>query len=77
MADYEFITKNNETCLLMGDAKTINLKEAVGIVAMTTFANMVELKEIKNEEEKNRLKEKINFQSKVLDSLSNALNAIK
>lgn len=77
MAGYEFITKNDEVCLLMEDTKTINLKEAVGIVAMTTFANMVELKEAKDEEEKNRLKEKINFQSKVLDSLSNALNAIK
>lgn len=75
--EYEFLSKGEEVFLLTGEAKTVSLKEAIGTLAMSTYADLLNLKNIKDESERKGLKEKINFQSKVLDSLSSAYSSIR
>ena len=75
--NYEFITRGQEVFLLTNDTKTVSLPEAVGMLAMDTYAKLSCLKEAKSDDEEKRLEETVLFQSKVLDSLSNACLATK
>lgn len=74
---HEFITRDEEVFLLTEDMQTISLPQAVGILAMSTYENMMNLKETTTSEEEKRLEKKILFQSKVLNALSNACEATK
>lgn len=75
--NHEFITRGEEVFLLTEDTKTVSLTEAVGMLAMSTYENMMNLKEAATNEEEKRLEKKILFQSKVLNAMSNALEATK
>lgn len=75
--NHEFITRGEEVFLLTEDTKTVSLTEAVGLLAMSTYENMMNLKEAATNEEEKRLEKKILFQSKVLNAMSNALEATK
>lgn len=74
---HEFITKGEEVFLLTEDTKTVSLPEAVGNVAMSVYSNLMDLSKETDADEKKRLEEKIRFQSKVLNALSNACEATK
>lgn len=74
---YELLTRGDEIFLLTEDTTTVNLKQAVGIMAMSVYSNVLNLSDEKDADEKKRLEEKILFQSKILDSLSNAYKAIR
>lgn len=74
---HEFITRGEEVFLLTEDTKTVSLPEAVGYVAMSVYSKLIDLEKSEDADEKKRLKEKIRFQSKVLDSLSNAYEATR
>lgn len=73
----EIISRGDEIFLLTEDTKTIGLPEAVGMLAMSTYEKMMNLKDAETREEKKRLEKKILFQSKVLDAMSNALEATR
>lgn len=75
--NHEFITRGEEVFLLTENTKTVSLTEAVGMLAMSTYENMMNLKEANTHEEEKRLKKKILFQSKVLNAMSNALEATR
>lgn len=75
--EYDFLSKGEEVFLLTEETKTVSLKEAIGTLAMSTYADLLNLKNIEDESERKGLKEKINFQSKVLDSLSSAYFSIR
>lgn len=75
--NYELILKENEAILLNEDNTTVNLEQAVSTTAMTLFAKMRDVKNSSSEEERKGLEREIFFQSKVLNSLSNALSALK
>lgn len=75
--EYEFLTKGEEVFLLTEETKTVSLAEAIGTLAMSTYADLLNLKNVEDESERKGLKEKINFQSKVLDSLSSAYSSIR
>lgn len=77
MKNPEFITRGEEVFLLTEDTKTVSLAEAVGYVAMSVYSSLEYLSKETDADEKKRLEEKIRFQSKVLDSLSNACVATK
>lgn len=72
----EFIVRDDECFILTEESRTISLKEAISGLAMSTYATLLILKEEKDADERKRLEEKIIFQSRVLDSLSNARKAI-
>lgn len=74
---HEFITRGEEVFLLTEDTKTVSLPEAVGTLAMSTYENMINLKKVTTSEEEKRLEKKILFQSKVLNAMSNALEATR
>lgn len=74
---HEFITRGEEVFLLTEDTKTVGLPEAVGYVAMSVYSKLIDLEKSEDTDEKKRLEEKIRFQSKVLDSLSNACEATR
>lgn len=74
---HEFITRGEEVFLLTEDTKTVSLAEAVGYVAMSVYSSLEDLSKETDADKKKRLEEKIRFQSKVLDSLSNACVATK
>lgn len=74
---HEFITRGEEVFLLTEDTQTISLPQATGMLAMSTYEKMMNLKEAKTSEEEKRLERKILFQSKVLNALSNACEATK
>lgn len=69
---YELITRGDEVFLLTEDTDTISLPRAVGILAMSVYGNMLNLKESDSDTERKRLEKKILFQSKVLNAMSNA-----
>lgn len=75
--EHDFLSKGEEIFLLTEEAKTVSLKEAIGTLAMSTYADLLNLKNIEDESERKGLKEKINFQSKILDSLSSAYSSIR
>lgn len=75
--NHELLTKGNEVHLINEEAKTTSLQEAVGIVAMSVYSEMIALEKANDADENKRLEEKILFQSEVLNSLSNALTAIR
>lgn len=75
--NHEFITRGEEVFLLTEDTKTVGLSEAVGLLAMSTYKNMINLKEATSSEEEKRLEKKILLQSKVLNALSNACEATR
>lgn len=75
--NYELILKGNEAILLNEDSTTVNLEQAVSTTAMTLFAKMCDVKNSSSEEERKGLEREIFFQSKALNSLSNALSALK
>lgn len=75
--EYKFLAKGEEVFLLTEETKTVSLEEAIGTLAMSTYADLLNLKNVEGESERKGLKEKINFQSKILDSLSNAYSSIK
>lgn len=74
---HEFITKGEEVFLLTEDTKTVSLPEAVGNIAMSVYSNLMDLSKETDADKKKRLEEKIRFQSKVLNALSNACEATK
>lgn len=74
---FEFITRGEEVFLLTGDTQTISLPQAIGMLAMSTYENMMNLKEATTREEEKGLEKKILFQSKVLNALSNACEATR
>lgn len=74
---YDLLTKGEEVFLLTEETKTVSLAEAIGTLAMSTYADLLNLKNVEDESERKGLKEKINFQSKVLDSLSSAYSSIR
>lgn len=73
---YEFVLRDGEYYILTEDTKTINLKEAISGLAMSTYATLLGFSKEKDADERKRLEEKISFQSRLLDSLSNAYSAI-
>lgn len=75
--NHEFITRGEEVFLLTEDTKTVSLTEAVGMLAMSTYENMTNLKEANTHEEEKRLEKKILLQSKALNAMSNALEATR
>lgn len=77
MADFELLTRDGGTVSILEDGREVTLKEAVGITALSVYKKLAEYSNEENADKRKRLEEKINFQSIVLDSLSNALNAIK
>ena len=76
MNNHELIMKGDKIYLLDDDAETTSLKKAVGILAMNVYAGMIELNKTSDEQERKRLENKIAFQSKILNSLLNALSAV-
>lgn len=76
MNNHEFIARGDKIYLLDDNAETTSLKKAVGILAMNVYAETVELGKTPDERERKRLENEIAFQSRVLNSLSNALSAI-
>ncbi len=77
LREYEFIVREEEVYLLTDQTQTISLKEAVGMTAMSTYLDLLNMKKATDADEKKRLEEKIIFQSGVLDSLSSAYKAIR
>ena len=77
MKNYELLTTEDGVVSMLEDGREVSLKEAVGVVAFSVYRKTVEHSNEEDAHKKKRLEEKIYFQSKVLDSLSNALNAIK
>lgn len=75
--DYQFIVRDGEYSILTEETEIISLKMAVSGLAMSTYATLLNLGNTKDADEKKRLEEKISFQSKVLDSISNALSSIR
>lgn len=51
---HEFIARGEEVFLLTKDTKTISLTEAVGTLAMSTYENMMNLKEAATSEEEKK-----------------------
>lgn len=72
----ELIKKNGNILSIGTEGEPTSLRDAVGILAISTYEEYVECCEECDEEKKKRLKEKIVFQSNLLKSLSNALMAI-
>ena len=70
------LTENDEVLGMKKNGKTISLKEAVGMVAIRTYADYVEYVNCPDAERKEGLKEKLLFQTKVLNSLSAALKSV-
>ena len=50
----EFITRGEEVFLLTEDTQTISLPQAVGMLAMNTYENMMNLKEAATSEEEKK-----------------------
>ena len=76
--NYKLVICGDEVSLLNEDGETkTNLKTAVGMLAMSVYSEMLDMKSMQNDAERERLEKKISFQSEVLNSLSNALLAIK
>lgn len=74
---HEFLIRGGEVFLLDENSKTTSLAEAVGMLSMEVYANLIDIKNAEDVGEKQRLEEKIIFQSTVLDSLSNAHQTLK
>lgn len=74
---HEFLISGEEVLLLDEEGETTSLTKAVGMLSMEIYANLIDMKNAEDADEKKRLEEKINFQSRALDSLSNACQAIK
>lgn len=74
---YQLIMKGNEVSILKDDNEIITLAKGVGIVAMSIYNSAEQYTKAKSTEEKQRLEEKVNFQSKCLDSMSRALTAVR
>lgn len=77
MKNYELLATDDGVVSMLEDGKEVTLKEAVGVIAFSVYKKTLEHSNEEDAHKKKRLEEKIHFQSKVLDSLSNALNAIK
>lgn len=76
MKNHELLTRGEEVFLLKDTSETIGIREAVGTLAMVTYADFMQMCNETESETKKRLEEKISFQSKILDSLSRACKAI-
>lgn len=74
MSDY--LSKNGLILSVDENGKTTSLKEAVGILAMATFDDFVEMTHVSEADEKKRLEQKISAQSNLIETLSTALFAI-
>lgn len=77
MKVFEIIVRENEMVSALIDGKETSLREAIGIIAFSVYEKTIEISKEENADQKKRLEEKISFQSKILDSLSNAYMAIK
>ena len=78
IGNHKLVICGDEVSLLNEDGETkTSLKKGVGMLAMSVYAEMLDMKSMPNDAERERLEKKIYFQSEVLDSLSNALLAIK
>lgn len=75
--EYEFLSKGEEIFLLTEETKTVSLAEAIGTLAMSTYADLLNLKSVENADEKKELESKIALQSQCLDSMSKALTSLK
>lgn len=75
--EYEFLNKGEEVFLLTEETKTVSLAEAIGTLAMSTYADLLNLKSVENADEKKELESKITLQSQCLDSMSKALTSLK
>lgn len=77
MKVFEIIVRENEMVSALIDGKETSLREVIGIIAFSVYEKTIEISKEENADQKKRLEEKISFQSKILDSLSNAYMAIK
>lgn len=75
--NHEFITRGNEVFLLTEETQTVSLAQAVGTLAIGIYADIIDLKNAKDKNEKKELEKKILFRSKCLDSMANALTAVR
>lgn len=75
--EYDFLSKGEEVFLLTEETKTVSLAEAIGTLAMSTYADLLNLKSVDNADEKKELESKITLQSQCLDSMSRALTSLK
>lgn len=74
---FEIITRENREVSALVGGKELTLREAVGLTAFSVYEKLIQVSGEENADERRRLEEKIVFQSRVLDSLSNAYSAIK
>lgn len=74
---FEMVVREDGTVSALVNKQELTLREAVGMTAFSVYEKLIQASEEENADEKRRLEEKINFQSRVLDSLSNAYLAIK
>lgn len=72
----ELMKKNGNILSIGENGETTSLHDAIGILAISTYEEYVEYCEECDEEKKTGLKEKIVFQSSLLESLSDAFSAI-
>lgn len=74
---HELVTNGEEVFLLTEENQRVSLAEAVGTLAMSTYADLLNLQSAENVDEKKELESKITLQSQCLDSLSKALTSLK
>lgn len=75
--EHELLTSGEEVFLLTEEKQKVSLAEAVGTLAMNTYADLLNLKSVDNADEKKELESKITLQSQCLDSMSRALTSLK
>lgn len=72
MNDFKYCIDTDGKTTAISDGKEITLREAVGVMALSLYEKTIKCLNEKDATEKKRLEDEIIFQSKVLDSLSNA-----
>lgn len=69
---FEYVKRDDGMVSAIADGREVTLREAVSMTAMSLYEKLSLASAEENADEKKRLEEKIIFQSRVLDSLSNA-----
>lgn len=72
---FEYVTREDGMVSAIADGREVTLREAVSMTAMSLYEKLLLASAEVNADEKKRLEEKIIFQSRALDSLSNAYSA--
>ncbi len=76
MGQFKYCVDEEGTATALVDGKEITLREAVGVTALSLYEKTSKYMKEENALEKKRLEGEVIFQSRVLDSISNALIAV-